>query len=126
MPWPAAAVAASPAAAAYLVHRFGKALRLAANIAAFDSLLPRDSLISMVFERIFQQQVLLFLIETHYVYYNLEVAFTGFTHQCRIVLVHKKLSSCEDMYYSSERAVFCRESSSGIVNLLTIFSTCSC
>ena len=56
-PWPAAAVAASPMAAAYLFHRFGKSLRLVANIVAFDSLLPRDALMSMVFERVFQQQV---------------------------------------------------------------------
>ena len=56
-PWPAAAVAASPMAAAFLIHRFGKILRLVDNIAAFDSLLPRAALMSMVFERIFQQQV---------------------------------------------------------------------
>lgn len=56
-PWPAAAVAASPQAANYLAHRFGKALRLTANVAAFDNLLPRAVLTSMVYERLFQQQV---------------------------------------------------------------------
>ena len=56
-PWPAAAVTASPIAASFLVHRFGKALRLVTNIAAFDSLLPRAALMGMIFERLFQQQV---------------------------------------------------------------------
>jgi len=56
-PWPFAAVSAAPTAAAFLAHRFGKALRLLENIAAFDSLLPRAALQSMAFERIIQQQV---------------------------------------------------------------------
>ena len=56
-PWPHPAVTAAPSAAAFLVHRFGKALRLLRNIAAFDSLLPRSTLTAMAFERIIQQQV---------------------------------------------------------------------
>lgn len=56
-PWPQAATAAAPRAAAVLAHRFGKSLRLVANVAAFDALLPRQPLLSIVFDRLLQQQV---------------------------------------------------------------------
>ena len=55
-PWPQSTAAAAPNAAAFVAHQFGKAVRLIANIAAFDSLLPRAGLISMALERLLQQQ----------------------------------------------------------------------
>ena len=63
-PWPHSAAAAAPNAAAFLAHRFGKAVRLIANIAAFDSLLPRAGLISMALERLLQQQAC-FAVQWH-------------------------------------------------------------
>ena len=56
-PWPAAALQASHEGSNYLAHRFGKAVRLTANIGAFDKFLPRNVLQDMIFDRLLQQQV---------------------------------------------------------------------
>ena len=55
--WPVGATAAAPRAALLQAHLFGKAVRLLANIAAFDALLGRGTLLSLALERLLQLQV---------------------------------------------------------------------
>jgi len=56
-PWPPAATAAAPAAAALLARRFGKALRLLRALGAFEGVLARGPLVALALERLLHQQV---------------------------------------------------------------------
>ncbi|KAK9839474.1 hypothetical protein WJX81_004262 [Elliptochloris bilobata] len=60
-PWPPAATAAAPQAAALLARRFGKALRLLRALGAFDGVLARGPLLSLALERLLHQQMLPYL-----------------------------------------------------------------
>ena len=56
-PWPSAAVAVSSIATAVRARRFGRAVRLLANIAAFDGALPAATLAELALRDVVQQQV---------------------------------------------------------------------
>ncbi len=56
-PWPSAAVAVSSVAAVVRSRRFGRAVRLLANIAAFDGALPTGTLVELALRDVVQRQV---------------------------------------------------------------------
>ncbi len=56
-PWPSTAVAVSSAATVVRARRFGRAVRLLANVAAFDGLLPAETLAELALRDVVQRQV---------------------------------------------------------------------
>ncbi len=56
-PWPSTAVAVSSAATIVRTRRFGRAVRLLANVAAFDGLLPAETLAELALRDVVQRQV---------------------------------------------------------------------
>ena len=56
-PWPSTAVAVSSAATVVRARRFGRAVRLLANVATFDGLLPTETLAELALRDVVQRQV---------------------------------------------------------------------